>query len=69
MQTLSLKKCVTYMLDRFNFNHMKDETCFDSVGSETNLGENISSHVSDSKNKTMQTYLNLRFCSKSPVIT
>jgi hypothetical protein len=57
------------VLDRFNLNHMKDETCFDSVGTETSLGDNISSHVSGNKNKTMQTYLNLRFCSRSPVIT
>jgi hypothetical protein len=57
------------MLDRFNLNHMKDETCFDSVGTETRLGDNIRSHVSDSKNRTMQTLLNSRFCSKSPVIT
>jgi hypothetical protein len=60
---------VCYVLDRFNLNHMKDETCFDSVGTETSLGDNISSHVSGNKNKTMQTYLNLRFCSRSPVIT
>jgi hypothetical protein len=57
------------MLGRFNLNHVRDETCLDSVGTETRLGRNISSHIPASKNRTMQIYLNFRFSSKSPVIT